>query len=146
MLCTSIGFIALLVVPALDFRFGWSAVPLGSVVVGDMLVVTGFYGIAHVYRENTFTSATIEVAADREGRCDRAVCHRPPSDVRGCVLYLLGTPLALGSCRARRARGHDAVSALAALGRRTFPGAVPARIHRIPEAGPASSGAMRVVG
>jgi hypothetical protein len=27
MLCTSIGFIALLVVPALDFRYGWSAVP-----------------------------------------------------------------------------------------------------------------------
>src|SRR5689334_17796199 len=27
MLATSIGFIALLVVPALDHRFGWSAVP-----------------------------------------------------------------------------------------------------------------------
>jgi hypothetical protein len=59
MLCTSIGFIALLVVPALDFRFGGAAVPLGGVVVGDVLVVTGFSGIARVYRENTFTSATI---------------------------------------------------------------------------------------
>jgi protein-S-isoprenylcysteine O-methyltransferase Ste14 len=29
-LCTSIGFMALLVVPALDHRFGWSAVPLGG--------------------------------------------------------------------------------------------------------------------
>src|SRR5262249_17467195 len=34
MLGTSIGFIALLVVPALDHRFGWSAVPLGVVVAG----------------------------------------------------------------------------------------------------------------
>jgi hypothetical protein len=66
MLCTSIGFIALLVVPALDVRFGWSAVPLGGVVVGDVLVVTGFYCISLVYRENTFTSATIEVAEDQK--------------------------------------------------------------------------------
>src|SRR4051794_12835318 len=34
MLCTSIGFIALLVIPALDYRFGWSAVPLAVVVTG----------------------------------------------------------------------------------------------------------------
>src|SRR5262245_3177472 len=56
MLCTSVGFIALLVVPALDHRFGWSAVPLGGVVAGDVLVATGFYLISRVYRENTFTS------------------------------------------------------------------------------------------
>src|SRR5262252_6054560 len=31
MLCTSVGFIALLVVPALDRRFGWSDVSLGGV-------------------------------------------------------------------------------------------------------------------
>jgi protein-S-isoprenylcysteine O-methyltransferase Ste14 len=37
MLCTSIGFIALLVVPAFDHRFGWSNVPLFVVLVGDLL-------------------------------------------------------------------------------------------------------------
>ena len=46
MLGTSIGFIALLDVPALDFLFGWSAMPLGGVVVGDVLVVIGFSLIA----------------------------------------------------------------------------------------------------
>jgi protein-S-isoprenylcysteine O-methyltransferase Ste14 len=97
MLCTSIGFIALLVVSALDFRFGWSAVPLGGVVVGDVLVVIGFYGIARVYRANTFTSATIEVAADQ-----KVIATGPYAIVRHPMyasgsLYLLGTPLALGS-------------------------------------------------
>src|SRR5262245_54423943 len=53
------------------------------------------------------------------------------------------TGLLLGG---RRARGHDAIAALAALGRRTFPGAAPARIYRISAAGPASSCAIRVVG
>src|SRR6266576_1633085 len=66
MLCTSIGFMALLVVPAFDHRFGWSAVPLGGVVAGDVLVAIGFYLIVLVYRENTFTSATIEVAENQK--------------------------------------------------------------------------------
>jgi protein-S-isoprenylcysteine O-methyltransferase Ste14 len=97
MLCTSIGFIALLVVPALDFRFGWSVVPLGGVVVGDVLVVTGFYFIFLVYRENTFTSATIEVTEDQ-----KVISTGPYAIVRhpmyaSASLYLLGTPLALGS-------------------------------------------------
>src|SRR6516165_1471040 len=62
MLGTSLGFIALLVVPALDHRFGWSAVPPGVVVAGDVLVAIGFGLIVRVYRENTFSSATSEVA------------------------------------------------------------------------------------
>ena len=97
MLCTSIGFIAVLVVPALDHRFGWSAVPLGDVVAGDVLVVIGYYLISLVYRENTFTSATIEVAADQ-----KVISTGPYAIVRhpmyaSASLYLVGTPLALGS-------------------------------------------------
>jgi len=97
MLCTSIGFIALLVVPALDHRCGWSAVPLGAVVAGDMLVAIGYYLISLVYRENTFTSATIEVAADQ-----KVISTGPYAIVRHPMyasgfLYLLGMPLALGS-------------------------------------------------
>jgi len=97
MLCTSIGFIALLVVPALDHRFGWSAVPLGGVVAGDALVAIGFYLISLVYRENTFTSATIEIAKNQ-----KFISTGPYAIVRhpmyaSASLYLLGTPLALGS-------------------------------------------------
>ena len=97
MLCASIGFIALLVVPAIDFRFGWSAVPLGGVVTGYALVVMGFYFICLVYRANTFTSATIEVAEDQ-----KVISTGPYAIVRHPMyasgsLYLLGTPLALGS-------------------------------------------------
>jgi protein-S-isoprenylcysteine O-methyltransferase Ste14 len=97
MLCTSIGFIALLVVPALDRRFGWSAVPLGPVVVGDVLVAVGFYLIALVYRENSFTSATIELAEHQT-----VISTGPYAIVRHPMyasgsLYLLGTPLALAS-------------------------------------------------
>jgi protein-S-isoprenylcysteine O-methyltransferase Ste14 len=97
MLGTSIGFIALLVVPALDHRFGWSVAPIGGVVAGDLLIVIGFYLITRVYRENTFTSATIEIAQNQT-----VVSTGPYTIVRhpmyaSALLYLLGTPLALGS-------------------------------------------------
>jgi len=97
MLCTSIGFIALLVVPALDYRFRWSAMPLYFVIVGDVLVLIGFYFIFLVYKENPFTSATIEVAREQ-----KVISTGPYAIVRhpmyaSALLYLVGTPLALGS-------------------------------------------------
>ena len=97
MTCTSSGFIALLVVPALDHRYHWSTVPLSGAVVGDVLVATGLYFIFLVYRENTFTSATIEVAPDQT-----VISTGPYAVVRhpmyaSGLLYVLGTPLALGS-------------------------------------------------
>src|SRR5262249_17758134 len=79
MLGTSLGFIALLVVPALDRRFGWSAVPPGAVVAGDLLVAIGVCLIVWVYREDTVSSATIEVAQDQAVISTRAyaVLRRP---------------------------------------------------------------------
>ena len=93
----SVGFIGLLVVPALDHRFRWSIVPLPVVIAGDILVAVGFYFIFLVYRENTFTSATIEVAEDQ-----KVISTGPYALVRhpmyaSAFLYLVGTPLALGS-------------------------------------------------
>jgi protein-S-isoprenylcysteine O-methyltransferase Ste14 len=97
MLGTSLGFIALLVVSALDHRIGWSAVPLGVVIAGDALVALGFGLIVRVYRENTFSSATIEVAENQT-----VISTGPYAIVRHPMyasgsLYLVGTPLALGS-------------------------------------------------
>jgi protein-S-isoprenylcysteine O-methyltransferase Ste14 len=97
MVFTSIGFLALLVVPALDYRFAWSAVPLAGVIAGNALVAIGFRVIFLVYRENTFTAATIQLA---EGH--KVISSGPYAIVRhpmyaGGTLYLIGTPLALGS-------------------------------------------------
>ncbi len=97
MLCTSSAFIALLVVPALDHRFGWSIMPLAGVMAGDALVAIGFYLISLVYQENTFASATIEVMENQ-----KVISTGPYAIVRhpmyaSASLYLLGTPLALGS-------------------------------------------------
>ena len=97
MFFTSLAFLGLLVVPALDHRFGWSKVPLYSVLAGDALIAIGFYFIFLVFRENTYTSATIEVASDQ-----KVIESGPYALVRhpmyaSALLYLLGTPLGLGS-------------------------------------------------
>ena len=97
MLFASIGFIALLVVPSLDHRFGWSRVPVPVEIAGDLLVVIGFYFIFLVYKENTFTSATIEVAENQN-----VISTGPYALVRhpmyaSSLLYVIGTPIALGS-------------------------------------------------
>ena len=94
---TTVCFVALLIVPALDSRYHWSSVPFAVVLLGNVLFVLGFGFIARVYRENTFGSATIGVV---EGQ--RVITTGPYSVVRhpmyaSGLLYLLGTPLALGS-------------------------------------------------
>ena len=99
MLLMSLAFIGLLVVPGLDRRFGWSRVPDYTAIGGDVLVAVGFYFIFLVYRENTYTSASIEVAANQ-----KVIDSGPYARVRhpmyaSALLYLLGTPLALGSYR-----------------------------------------------
>jgi protein-S-isoprenylcysteine O-methyltransferase Ste14 len=92
-----LAFLATIVVPALDHRLGWSRAPLAAVIAGDVLVALGFLVVALVFRENTFTSAVIEVAGDQ-----RVIDTGPYAIVRhpmyaGALVLLAGIPLALGS-------------------------------------------------
>ena len=63
----SAGFVGLLVVPALDHRFGWSHMPYAVALAGEVLVVIGWIAIFFVFRENSFSSSTIEIADDQVG-------------------------------------------------------------------------------
>jgi protein-S-isoprenylcysteine O-methyltransferase Ste14 len=97
MLAASVCYAGLFILSALDRRYGWTQVPASVALFSDLLVALGFYLIARVYRENTFTSATVEVAADQ-----RVVSTGPYAIVRhpmyaSALLYLGGTPTALGS-------------------------------------------------
>ena len=92
-----LGFIALLVVPALDRRFMGLSVPPWVSVIGDLLVALGFLLVYFVIRENSYAASTIQVA---EGQT--VVSTGPYAVVRhpmyaSALLYLEGTPLALGS-------------------------------------------------
>jgi len=94
---TSLGFMALLVIPALDRRFGWSAVPAIVAVAGNLVFLLGYYVNFLVFKENSFAAATIGVAKDQ-----KVIATGPYAVVRhpmyaGALVYCLATPLALGS-------------------------------------------------
>ena len=97
MVFASVAFIGLTVLPPLDKRFGWSHMPAAVAIAGNVLVALGWLGIYRVFRENSFTSATIELAPDQ-----RVVSTGPYAIVRHpmystALVMLLGAPIALGS-------------------------------------------------
>jgi protein-S-isoprenylcysteine O-methyltransferase Ste14 len=75
-------------------------VALIGVLVGNLLVAIGFAFIFRVFRENTFTSATIEVTKGQSVISTRPYgIVRHPMYASALLLYLTGTPIALGSYR-----------------------------------------------
>jgi protein-S-isoprenylcysteine O-methyltransferase Ste14 len=94
---TSIGFAALLVVSALDHRLAWTLVPPYVSLAGDALVAFGFLIIFFVYKENTFASATIELAPEQKVISTGLYKLVRHPMYMGALLLLVGIPLALGS-------------------------------------------------
>ncbi len=91
----SAGFVALMVFPVLDHRFAWSPVPPYLALAGDVLVALGYLAIFFVFKENTFTSATIEVDPEQ-----KVISAGPYALVRhpmyaGSIVMLIGIPPAL---------------------------------------------------
>jgi protein-S-isoprenylcysteine O-methyltransferase Ste14 len=93
----SIAFVAMFVVPGLDHRFHWSSMPPSVAFAGDALIALGNVIIFLVFRENSYSAATVKVEADQ-----KVISTGPYALVRhpmyaGGLLILTGIPLALGS-------------------------------------------------
>jgi protein-S-isoprenylcysteine O-methyltransferase Ste14 len=91
------GFIALLVFPAFDHRFGWSLVPPYVSLIGDALVAIGFLLVFFVLKANTYGASTVQVAEDQ-----KVISSGPYALIRhpmyaGSFPLLISTPLALDS-------------------------------------------------
>jgi protein-S-isoprenylcysteine O-methyltransferase Ste14 len=91
------AFLLVIVFPVFDHRFGWSAVAPLVNGIGDVLIAVGFLIVFFVFKENTFTSALIEVESKQT-----VISSGPYALVRhpmyiGALILLLGTPLSLGS-------------------------------------------------
>lgn len=93
----SLCFFLLFVVSSADYRYQWSDVPIVLVILGDLLIIAGWYVVYLVFRENSFASSTIEVVGEQ-----RVITTGPYAVVRhpmyaGAILWSAGVPLGLGS-------------------------------------------------
>jgi protein-S-isoprenylcysteine O-methyltransferase Ste14 len=93
----SVGFAGLIIVPALDRRFDWSDVPPAVAIAGDVAMALGWLAIYFVFRENSFTSSTIETAPDQKVVSTGPYAHVRHPMYAGALPMLLGIPIALGS-------------------------------------------------
>jgi len=93
----SLFFVLIYVVSGFDYRFHWSNVPMNISLFADVFVALGFYVVFLVFRENSYTSAVIEINEDQ-----KVISTGPYGIVRhpmysGAMLMLTFTPVALGS-------------------------------------------------
>ncbi|MHC9294293.1 methyltransferase family protein [Mycobacterium sp. LTG2003] len=88
---------AMLVVSALDHRFGWSEVPIGISLAGFLLVVLGSAAAALVLGQNNHAAVTVRVEAGQQ-LISTGLYGLVRHPMYSCNTFLLlGTPLALGS-------------------------------------------------
>ena len=93
----SFAFIGLIVLPAIDHRLHWSQMSAYAALAGDALVLLGWLGIFFVFRENSFSASTIQLAENQT-----VISSGPYAWVRhpmyaAALVMLLGVPIALGS-------------------------------------------------
>ncbi len=88
---------AMIVVSALDFRFGWSRVPAAASVAGDVLVALGL-GIAMlVVIQNGYAAANVTVESGQQLTTTGLYGLVRHPMYFGNVIMMVGLPLALGS-------------------------------------------------
>ena len=90
-------FLIAFLLPGFDQRFGWSDVPMGVVVMAEILVFLGYGMFFLVGRENRYASRVVEVEQEQ-----KVISSGPYAIIRhpmylGLLVMYIYSPLALGS-------------------------------------------------
>lgn len=97
MALTSVCFLLLILVPALDARWHWSDVPVWLVLVGNVCVFVSFVLVFFVLKTNSYAAATIRVEAGQPVISTGAYAFVRHPMYAAALPMLVLTPLALGS-------------------------------------------------
>jgi protein-S-isoprenylcysteine O-methyltransferase Ste14 len=92
-----VSVVSMIVVSALDFRFGWSAVPAAVSVLGLVLVATGLTVAMLVTIQNGYAAANITVEPGQQLSSTGWYGFVRHPMYFGNVILMVGVPLALGS-------------------------------------------------
>jgi protein-S-isoprenylcysteine O-methyltransferase Ste14 len=88
---------AMVMVSALDHRFGWSPVPTAICLVGDVLVAVGAGVVMLTVIQNSHAAATVRVEAGQKLASTGLYGLVRHPMYAGNVIMMVGVPLALGS-------------------------------------------------
>lgn len=92
-----VSMAAMMVISALDHRFGWSQVPVAVVLLGDVLVVVGLVIAQLVVVQNGYAAATITVESGQTLVSTGLYGLVRHPMYFGSVIMMIGMPLALDS-------------------------------------------------
>jgi protein-S-isoprenylcysteine O-methyltransferase Ste14 len=90
-------FFGVLIVSALDHRFGWSNVPTAVALIGNALVAIGLGITMLVVIQNSYAAATITVEADQKVVSTGLYALVRHPMYFGALIMMIAIPLALGS-------------------------------------------------
>ena len=96
-LLSTVLFLIAFMIPGLDFRFGWSDVPVPVILLADLCVLLAYGFVILVFRENHYAARVVEV---EQGQ--KVIDTGPYALVRhpmysGVLVMYIFSPLALGS-------------------------------------------------
>ncbi len=91
------SLVAMVVLSALDHRFGWSRVPAAVCLVGDVVAAVGLGMVMLVIVQNSYASSTVQVESGQTvvSRGLYGLVRHPMYTAN--VIMMVGIPLALGS-------------------------------------------------
>jgi protein-S-isoprenylcysteine O-methyltransferase Ste14 len=92
-----LSLVAMVVVSALDHRFGWSPVPAAICAAGDVLLAVGLAVVVLVVIQNAYASTTVRVEASQTVVSSGLYGLVRHPMYTGNVIMMVGLPLALGS-------------------------------------------------
>ncbi len=86
-----------LVMPGLDFRFGWSNAPVWVVLAADAVFLVGYGVTLLVFSQNRYAARTVEVEAGQQVITTGLYAFVRHPMYLGVILMYVSMPLALGS-------------------------------------------------
>lgn len=93
----SVFFCLIYIIAGIDRHYNWSNIPMYISILANVFVMLGFFMVFLVFKENSYTSAIIEVDKDQKviSTGMYAIVRHPMYS--GAILMLIASSIALGS-------------------------------------------------
>jgi len=92
-----VAFLACIVLPILDHRYGLSPVPAWVSIVGNAIIIFSFLAIFWAIKTNSWAASTIRVEVGQKVIDTGPYAHVRHPMYAGAIWLCVGIPLALGS-------------------------------------------------